>query len=127
MKRHWLRYLLTAAVLIGLVLAANRYLNSAEVFQALRNFNYAYAPFMLGLATIYLGLKAWRFLFLIGPLTGVPRSPIFRGYVAGQAATLLPAGVAARAGLMLQLGIPLAVSRSSSPAFWIRLCSSSAR
>jgi uncharacterized protein (TIRG00374 family) len=119
LKKNWLRYGLTVAVLVGLVLAGVRYLNGAEVMAALRNFNYLYAPIMLGLSTLYLGLKAWRFLFLIRPLTSVPAGPIFRGYVAGQAATLVPAGIAARAGLMLQLGIPIA--KSSGPVLFSSL------
>lgn len=86
---------------------------------ALRSFDYLYAPFALLLSAVYLGLKGWRFVLFMRPLSDVAASPIFRGYVAGQAATLLPGGVAARAGLMRQLGIPIAVS--SAPVLFSSL------
>ena len=104
---------------MGVGLAAARYLNGEEVLTALGNFDYVYAPFALLLSATYLGLKSWRFVLLMRPLSKVAANPIFRGYVAGQAATLLPGGVAARAGLMRQLGIPLAVS--SAPVLFSSL------
>ncbi|CAN5877089.1 hypothetical protein BH24DEI2_BH24DEI2_01560 [soil metagenome] len=106
-------------MLIGVGLAAAKYLNGAEVLDALRSFNYLYAPFVLLLAAVYLGLKSWRFVLLMRPLSTVAAGPIFRGYAAGQAATLVPGGVAARAGLMRQLGIPVAVS--SAPVLFSSL------
>ena len=105
--------------MVGVGLAAARYLNGEEVLTALGNFDYVYAPFALLLSATYLGLKSWRFVLLMRPLSKVAANPIFRGYVAGQAATLLPGGVAARAGLMRQLGIPLAVS--SAPVLFSSL------
>ena len=109
----WLKYVLHAAVLIGLGIAAYRYLNGGEVLEAFTNFNYIFAPFMLLLSAAYLALKGWRFVFLMAPVSDLPWGVTFRGYVAGQAATLLPGGVAARAGLMKQAGVP--VSKSSAP------------
>lgn len=113
MKSSYLKHILTVAVLVGLGLAAYKYLNGAEVMAALRSFDYIYAPFMLALSAAYLLLKAWRFVFLTRPLTNLAWGIIFKAFVAGQAATLLPGGVAARAGLMHQVGMP--VSRSSVP------------
>ena len=62
----WLKYVLHAAVLIGLGIAAYRYLNGGEVLEAFTNFNYIFAPFMLALSAAYLALKAWRFIFPYG-------------------------------------------------------------
>ena len=110
MKSNYLKYLLHAAVLIGLVIAAAKYINGEEVLQALRSYNYAFAPVLLGLSALYLALKAWRFVQLMRPVSDVSGNVMFRGYVAGTAATLVPGGVAARAGLMDQAGVSVAKS-----------------
>jgi uncharacterized protein (TIRG00374 family) len=108
-----LKYLLHGAILAGLILAARRYLRGEEVIQALRSFDYAYLPAMIILATFYIILKSWRFVLWMRPVTDVPTNIIFRGHVAGTAATLVPGGMTARAGLMKQAGVPL--SKSSAP------------
>lgn len=113
MKSSYLKHILTIAVLVGLGMAAYKYLNGEEVLDALRNFDYIYAPFILALSAAYLLLKAWRFVFLTRPLSALAWNIIFKAFVAGQAATLLPGGVAARSGLMHQVGMP--VARSSVP------------
>ena len=110
MKSKYLKYILHAAVLIGLILAAMKYINGEEVLQALRSYNYAFAPALLALSMLYLAMKAWRFVKLLRPVSDVPGHVMFRGYVAGTAATLMPGGVAARAGLMNQAGISVAQS-----------------
>lgn len=110
MKNKYLKYILHAAVLIGLIIAAVKYINGEEVLQALRSYNYAFAPALLALSVLYLAMKAWRFVRLMRPVSDVPGSVMFRGYVAGTAATLMPGGVAARAGLMNQAGISVAKS-----------------
>lgn len=110
-KEQILKYGLHLAILVGVIVAALRYLNGQDVLNALRDFNYRLAPFILLLATAYLLIKAWRFVLLIAPFDdGVPRLVTFKAYVAGQAATLLPGGVAARAGLLKQVDVPLAKS-----------------
>lgn len=109
----WLKYLLHVVILAGVVIAAVRYLNGAEVLAALQRFDYRYAPFVLLLSALYLALKGWRFIELMRPMTQLAKNTLFRGYVAGQAATLVPGGVAARAGLMKQAGVP--VSKSFAP------------
>jgi uncharacterized protein (TIRG00374 family) len=110
LKSNYLKYLLHAAVLVGLVIAAAKYINGEEVLQALRSYNYAFAPVLLGLSALYLALKAWRFVQLMRPVSDVSGNVMFRGYVAGTAATLVPGGVAARAGLMDQAGVSVAKS-----------------
>jgi uncharacterized protein (TIRG00374 family) len=108
-----LKYILHAAILAGLFLAARRYLRGEEVIHALRTFDYAYLPAMIILATVYVVLKSLRFVLWMRPVTDIPSGIIFRGHVAGTAATLVPGGMTARAGLMKQAGVPL--SKSSAP------------
>lgn len=110
MNNKYLKYVLHAVILIGLIIAAVKYINGEEVLQALRSYNYSFAPVLLGLSAVYLALKAWRFIQLMRPVSDVPGNVMFRGYVAGTAATLVPGGVAARAGLMNQAGISVAKS-----------------
>lgn len=110
-KGKYLKYGLHLAVVIGLVWAVVKYVNGQEVLQALQNFAYRYLPFMLALSIGYFLIKALRFLLLITPFSGdVNNWIIFKGYISGQAIVLLPGGMAARAGLMNQVGIPVAES-----------------
>lgn len=110
-KSIYLKYGLHLAIFIGLIWAIVKYVNGQEVLQTLRDFNLIYLPWMLLLALAYFLLKALRFVLLMSPFTdNVSNRIIFKGYIAGQPATLLPGGVAARAGLMKQAGIPLAQS-----------------
>ena len=110
MKSKYLKYVLHVVILVGLIIAGVKYINGEEVLQALRSYNYAFAPALLGLSALYLALKAWRFIQLMRPVSDVSGNVMFRGYVAGTAATLVPGGVAARAGLMNQAGISVAKS-----------------
>ena len=110
MKGKYLKYILHVVVLVGLIIAAVKYINGEEVLEALKSYDYAYAPVLLALPTLYLSMKAWRFIQLMRPVSDVPGNVLFRGYVAGTAATLVPGGVAVRAGLMQQAGISLAKS-----------------
>jgi uncharacterized protein (TIRG00374 family) len=110
LKNKYLKYALHVVILVGLIIAGVKYINGEEVLQALRSYNYAFAPVLLGLSAVYLALKAWRFIQLMRPVSDVPGNVMFRGYVAGTAATLVPGGVAARAGLMNQAGISVAKS-----------------
>lgn len=109
-----LKYGLHVAILAGVIYAAVKYLNGEELLSALKSFNYGYAPLILLISTGYLLLKAWRFALLMDPFAdGVPRPVTFKAYVAGQAVTLLPGGIVARAGLMKQVNVP--VAKSSVP------------
>jgi len=110
LKGKYLKYVLHVIVLTGLLIAAVKYIHGEEVLRALKSYNYAYAPALLTLPAIYLSMKAWRFILLMRPVSDAPGNVLFRGYVAGTAATLVPGGVAVRAGLMNQAGISLAKS-----------------
>lgn len=103
----YLKYGLHAAVVIGLVFAGVKYLSGEEIGSALRRFDYFYLPFMLASSSAYFLLKSWRFSMLPRPVSQLPRATAMRAYLSGQAATLLPAGFAARAGLLKQAGVPL--------------------
>lgn len=116
-NQDYLKYGLHIAILGGVIFAGFKYLNGEEIWQALREFNYTLAPFMLLLSVAYLLLKAWRFVILMKPFDGdLPWFITFKAYIAGQAATLLPGGVAARAGLMKQVNVP--VAKSSVPVLF---------
>jgi uncharacterized protein (TIRG00374 family) len=112
-NRPYLKYILHIAVITGIIIAAVRYLDFAEIIAALQEFDLIYLPFLIALSAGYMFLKALRFIPLMRPVTGLPPGVLFRGYVAGTAATLVPGGVAARAGLMRQAGVPF--SDSSGP------------
>lgn len=110
---RWLKYGLHAAVLIGLVIAGFRYLNGAEIWDALRRFDLRYVPFIAVVSALYLALKAWRFHLLLAPFADADRWTVMRAYAAGQAATLVPGGIAARVGLLRQADV--AVEDASVP------------
>jgi len=109
-KTRYLNGILHVAVLAGLIYAGTKYINGDECWRAVRRFNWAYAPLILSLTTAYVLVKGWRFVFLLREFSDINRWVVLRGYVAAQAATLLPGGIAARAGIMEQIGVPLANS-----------------
>ena len=115
-----LKYLLHAAVLVGLIIAGFKYLNGEDVWSALQSFNYTYLPFILGLSALYMLLKAWRFYVLLEPFSGAKAGVVMRGYAAGQAATLLPGGIAARAAILQQAEVP--VEDSGVPVAFSSIC-----
>lgn len=107
-KRKLLKYSLHIIILVGVVVAAVKYLNGEEFMQAVRTFKYRYIPIMLGLAAVYMALNAWRFVILTRAIAPEAKaSTIFRIFWAGQAATLLPGGFAVRAGMLAQAGVPV--------------------
>src|SRR4028119_820217 len=108
-----LQYGLHIAVFLGLVVAGMKYINGSEFWNAIHSFNWSYAPLILGLTVGYLLVKAWRFIFLLHELSNANRWVVLRAYLAGQACTLLPGGVAARAGLLGQAGVPVADGAAS--------------
>ena len=110
---NYLKYGLHAAVLIGLGIAGFKYLSGEGIWSAIRSFDYVYMPFILLIATLYFVLKAWRFHILLTPFADVKRGTVMRAYAAGQAATLVPGGIAARVGLLKQAEVP--VEDSSVP------------
>lgn len=106
--KKYLKYGLHVAILLGVIWAAAKYINGEEVIAALRQFNYSLAPLMLALSVATLLLKATRFHFLLRPFASdLPSLTIYKAYIAGQGATVLPGGVAARAGLLKQIDVPV--------------------
>lgn len=113
-KLRWLPYVLHAAVLGGLVIAGSRYINGGDFARAVAKFDWRYAPLICALSLGYVLVKAARFVRMMRELRPeVPAGTLMRVYVAGQAATLVPGGGAARAGMLKQAGIP--ASETAAP------------
>jgi uncharacterized protein (TIRG00374 family) len=108
-----LKYALHLAVLIGLGVAGAKYINGPEFWKAVNAFDWRYAPLicLLGIGSVV--IKAWRFATLLRRVKDVKRTTTMVAYTAGQSATLLPGGIAARAAMLEQIGIEAA---ESSPA-----------
>lgn len=122
----YLSFVLHAAVLAGLIVAGTKYVNGGAMTAALQRFDGHYAAPILALSLGYVLVKGWRFTTMLRHLSNVRKSVILRAYVAGQACTLLPGGMAARAGILEQVGVPaaetaapIAVSSLSDQAFLI--------
>ena len=111
--RKLLKYALHIAVLAGVVWAGMKTIDGDQFSRALHNFNWVYAPFVALLGILSMVVKSWRFATLLKEVNDVPRTVAMKAYVAGQSMTLLPGGIAARAGLLEQVGIP---AEKSSPA-----------
>jgi uncharacterized protein (TIRG00374 family) len=108
-----LKYLLHVAVLAGVAWAAVKTIDGDQFRRALHEFDWIYAPFIALLGVASMVVKSWRFATLLRQVADVPRSVAMKAYVAGQSMTLLPGGIAARAGLLEQVGVPI---EKSSPA-----------
>jgi uncharacterized protein (TIRG00374 family) len=108
-----LKYLLHAAILVGLIVAGVRYLNSDKVLEALRSFDPFFGLLVLIVPAVQLALKSWRFEVFLRPFGVRNRSTVMRAYAAGQPATLLPGGIAARIGLLRQAHVPVATSAAA--------------
>jgi uncharacterized membrane protein YbhN (UPF0104 family) len=108
-----LKYSLHAGVILGVVWAAVKSIDGDAFSRALHDFDWRYAPFvgLLGVASVF--IKAWRFAGMLRQVSDLDRWTAIKAYVAGQSMTLLPGGIAARAGLLQQVGVPL---EKSSPA-----------
>jgi uncharacterized protein (TIRG00374 family) len=112
-KKHgarWLRIVLSLVILGGLAVAAAKYLQGEEVLAALRGFRWGYAAPILLLSGVYLVLKAGWFGYALSALSHIPLPRLMVAYAAGQPATLIPGGIAARMGLLAEAGVPPAVS-----------------
>jgi uncharacterized protein (TIRG00374 family) len=112
-KGKFLQYGLHVAVLVGVAMAGLKYINGDAFLKALQRFSWEYAPLILALSVGYVLVKGWRFVFLMRQFTDASRWMILRAYVAGQACTLLPGGMAARAALLDQVKIPVSDSAAS--------------
>jgi uncharacterized protein (TIRG00374 family) len=108
-----LKYVLHAAILVGLVLAGMRYLNSEAVLAALASFDPLFGILVLLVPAVQLAIKSWRFEVFLRPFGVQERSTVMRAYAAGQPATLLPGGVAARIGLLRQANVPMPASAAA--------------
>ena len=109
----YLKYVLHAIVILGVGVAAVRYLDVALILQALAQFTPLLVIMILIIPAVQLAIKAWRFVVFIRPLSDVSAGVPLRAYAAGQPATLLPGGIAARIGLMLQAGVPVGTSSAA--------------
>lgn len=105
--KNW-QWFLNGAVLLALVLAGTKYLSGEHFWRALRDFNWLYAPLILGLSALYLALKGWRLSVPLGRLKNVKAGVVMRCYAAGQAVSLLPGGAAAYAAMLKRAGVPVA-------------------
>jgi uncharacterized protein (TIRG00374 family) len=112
----WLHWVLSILILAGLSIAAFKYLNAQEVAEAFARFNWAYAAPILVLSALYLLFKALRFVVLCRPITDLPAGLLTRAYLAGQPATFVPGGVAVRAALLAQAGLP--AGRTGGPIIY---------
>lgn len=112
-KATLLKYSLHLAVIAGIVWAGTKSIDGDSFQRALRGFDWRIAPLVafLGLASVV--IKSHRFAGMLRQATEVDQGTAIKAYLSGQAATLLPGGIAARAGLLKQAGVPIS---HSSPA-----------
>ena len=110
---NYLKYVLHAVVILGVGAAAFRYLDSGAVLSALTLYTLPTAALIVLIPALQLALKSWRFVVFIRPLARVPAGVPLRAYAAGQPATLLPGGIAARVGLMRQAGVKIGTSSAA--------------
>ena len=109
-----LRHGLSIVFLIGLFMAAHKYLSWNLMREAWSKFSWGAVGLLLVLPALYLLLKGWRFVLLMrSAVPEVPDSVVLRGYVASQSASLLPGGFAMRAAILGQAGVP--VERAVGP------------
>lgn len=108
-----LKYLLHIAVLGGVIWAGMKTIDGEQFTKALHNFDWIYAPFVALLGIGSMVVKSWRFATLLKEVNEIPRAVAMKAYIAGQSMTLLPGGIAARSGLLQQVGVPI---EKSSPA-----------
>jgi uncharacterized protein (TIRG00374 family) len=101
----WLRWALHAAIVIGLIVAAIRYLDTEELLEAFGRFEWLYAIPIVFLGLLHVAVKGWRFITLINKFDELDRWVGMKAFMAGQAAVLVPAGTTARAGMMKEIGI----------------------
>jgi uncharacterized protein (TIRG00374 family) len=108
-----LKYLLHIAVLGGVIWAGMKTIDGEQFQKALHDFDWIYAPVIALLGIASMVVKSWRFATLLKEVNEIPRAVAMKAYIAGQSMTLLPGGIAARSGLLQQVGVPV---EKSSPA-----------
>ncbi len=112
-KAKLLNYFIQGAILLGLIWAGVKYLNLRDIVEAFEHFQWSLLPVMIALSIANFVIKAYRFNTFLQAITKVPSRPILKGYLAGQAATILPGGVLARTALMKQINISPAHSMTA--------------
>lgn len=104
---------LSVLTLVGLVVAAGKYLEPEALERAWDEFSWHYIALLLALPVAYLYFKAKRFSLLLSTTHDSSKRAVEVGYAASQAASLLPGGVAFRSATMTELGVP--VEKSMGP------------
>ncbi|AFZ68709.1 lysylphosphatidylglycerol synthase transmembrane domain-containing protein [Deinococcus peraridilitoris] len=112
MKRSW-TLLLNGAVLAGLALAVHRYVNGEDLLALLRTTRPAEAVVVMLLGLVYTLIKGARFVGMAVAVGAPNGAMVMHAYLAAESATVLPGGVAFRAALLAQAGLP--VARGSVP------------
>lgn len=103
-------YLLHALVVAGLAVAVAKYVRGDAFLRTLRDFDWRLLPVILVTGAAHFTLKGVRFCYLQRRIRPIDRSDVFRAYFAGQACSVLPGGIAARATFLYQAGVPLTES-----------------
>src|SRR3712207_6016958 len=112
-RRFRWTYLLHAVILLGLAAAVARYVRGEAFLRALQHFDWRSLPLILLYGAGFITLKGARFCFVQCRIHPIPPPAAFRAYFAGQACSVLPGGIAARAAFLYQAGVPLT---DSAPA-----------
>ncbi|ADV67941.1 lysylphosphatidylglycerol synthase transmembrane domain-containing protein [Deinococcus maricopensis] len=110
--RAW-TWALNLIVLGSLLLAAHRYVNGEDLLGTLRRAHFGVLALAALLGLTYTFIKGVRFVGLTRPVGAPPGRTVLHAYIAAEAATILPGGVAMRAALLAQAGLP--VARGSVP------------
>jgi uncharacterized protein (TIRG00374 family) len=105
--KNLVKYGLHALVLIGVVWAGIRTIDGGEFRLALSRFNWWFAPLACACAATAMVIKGWYFATLVKRISDLSRRLGVTVYVTGQSMSLLPGGVAARAGLLSQVGVKI--------------------
>lgn len=112
LKHNW-QWFLHGAVLVGLIVAGTKYINGGEFTKAIRQFNFWYAPLIVGFTLVYMFIKGWRLALPLRATEKVDPWVVVRAYFASYGATLLPGGVTALAAMLKQANVPLGASAAT--------------
>ena len=115
---HW-RWALNGAVAIGLFIAGKKYLSGDQFWDAIRHFNWIYAPLILGLTLAYLAIRGARFGVPLHFLSGLDRMTAGVCSVAGEGAALMPGGVMTYLAMLKGVGVK--VGKSGASVAWISI------
>lgn len=110
---NYLKYALHAAVVLGVGVAAVRYLDIGLILAALGQYTLSVVLLIVLIPALQLLAKAVRFWLFVRQRANVSAGVPLRAYAAGQPATLFPGGVAARIGLMRQAGVSVGISSAA--------------